>query len=176
MEGEPARQQRDLDRHDRHRIPGHDPVQGQQDAGKHVAAFGAAARPDRLSRPDHVRRIRRIADHFQGEISFHAGARVVGAVMEQRPAAVRALLAAKVAADTRFQRRVGRLAQRVHHQHVLGRDGGIRFQFVDPVPVRPLLGQDRPQRALDSLLETAAARLMRDTACARRPHMQCPER
>ena len=47
----------------------------------------------------HVLRVRRIADHFQREIRFHAGADVELAVMEKRPAAMRALDAAQIGAD-----------------------------------------------------------------------------
>ena len=47
---------------------------------------------------------------FKREIGLDAGAHVEGAVVEQRPAAVRALDAAEIGGDLRLERQVGRLA------------------------------------------------------------------
>ena len=50
MEEEPARQQRDLDRHQRQRRPRQDAVERQQEPREHVDLRRAAARADRLAR------------------------------------------------------------------------------------------------------------------------------
>ena len=77
---------------------------------KTLALRRAAARPDRLARPRHVRRVDVVADHLQREIGLHARADVEGAVMEQRPAAMRALNAAQIDRDLalRVRRRPAR--------------------------------------------------------------------
>ena len=105
VEREPARQQHDLDRHFRHGFPAQDAVEREQDAGEDVAVDAAAARQDRLAGARHVRRVGRVADHLQREIGLDAGAHVEGAVVEQRPAAVRALDAAQVDSDLALERR-----------------------------------------------------------------------
>ena len=51
---------------------------------------------DRLARAPHVRRVDGVADHLEREIGLHARAHVEGAVVEQRPAAMRALDAAQI--------------------------------------------------------------------------------
>ena len=60
---------------------------------------------DRLARARHVRRIDVVADHLQREIGLHAGAHVEGAVVEQRPAAMRALDAAQIDGDLALRAR-----------------------------------------------------------------------
>ena len=76
MEREPARQQHDLDRHDRNGAPRELVEQGQCDSRENVTRSRAAMREDRIVRTDHVRRFRGIADQFQRVISFDAGADV----------------------------------------------------------------------------------------------------
>ena len=88
MEWKPFREQHDLDRHHRHRAPRNEAEQRQHQLGEDVGARRAAARPDLLPRPRHVRRIDGIADHLEREIGLHARAQIEVAVLEQRPAAV----------------------------------------------------------------------------------------
>ncbi len=132
----PHRQQHDLDRQHRHASPGQHPEHRQHETREDVAVDGAAARPDRLARPRHVRRIGRIADHLQREIGLHAGAHVEIAVMHQRPAAMGALNPAQIIGDLAFQHGVDRLAEIMAKQHIFRRDGAIGFQFEHPVSVR----------------------------------------
>ena len=101
----PLRQQHDLDRHHRHGAPRNEAEQRQQDAGEHVGAFGAAARPHRLACPRHVRGLRIVADHLQREIGLHRRADVEVAVVKQRPAAMRALDAAQIDGDLALRAR-----------------------------------------------------------------------
>ena len=50
-----------------------------------------------------MRRIGWIADAAQRVIGFHAAGEIEGSIMEQRPAAMRALCRAQIDADFRFQ-------------------------------------------------------------------------
>ena len=70
-----------------------------------LAALGAAAQADRLAGAAHVRRLRLVADHLEREIGFHRRAHVEVAVVEQRPAAMRALDAAQIDGDLRLPAR-----------------------------------------------------------------------
>ena len=99
MEGKPARQQHDLDRHGRHAAPGHCAVEREQEAREDVALRRAAVRQDRLARAAHVRRVKIVADHLEREIGLHARAHVEGAGVNERPAAVLALNAAQIDGD-----------------------------------------------------------------------------
>ena len=65
--------------------------QRQLRAGEDVGPFGAAGRQDGLARAAHVRRVGVVADRLQREIRLDAGGEVERAVVEQRPAAMRAL-------------------------------------------------------------------------------------
>jgi hypothetical protein len=158
VERRPAGQQRDFHRHHGHGRPRHLAEQREQHAREDIALFGAAVGQDRVPGARHVRGAGRIADHLEGEIRLHAGARIERAAVEQRPAAVLALAAAQVAGDLAFQAGVGRFAQVVHHQHVFGRDGDVRLQFVDPVAVRTLVGQQGRERPVDGALQPRAHR------------------
>ena len=111
VERKPLRQQHDLHRHHRHAVPADHAVEREQRAGEHVRFHGAAARQDRLARAPHVIGIDVVADHLQREVGLHARAHVEFAVMEQRPAAMRALDAAQIDADLALQLEVRRLAR-----------------------------------------------------------------
>ena len=63
--------------------------------------------------------------------------------MEQRPAAMPGLDAAKVDADLALQFPIVRLAEILAQQDVLGRDRGVRLELEDPVPVFALLAKQR---------------------------------
>src|SRR5882762_9259340 len=69
--------------------------------------------------------------------------------MEQRPAAMLALDAAKIGADLALQFRIVRLAEILAQQDVLGRDRRVRLEFEDPVPVGPLLAHQRLRGTAD---------------------------
>ncbi|MGF6812555.1 hypothetical protein OKW30_007747 [Paraburkholderia sp. Clong3] len=157
MEREPHRQQHDLDRHHRHRAPRHHAKEGEQDSREHVHVFRAAVREDRVARAHHVLGIDRVADHLQREVRLHARADVERAVGEERPAAVRQLDAAQITGDLLFEFEVRRFAEIVDQQHVFGRNRRVGFEFVDPMAVRLLRGQDRIGRARDRCVERVPA-------------------
>ncbi len=139
---------------------GMNPNKREHDAREHIRAFGAAARAHRLARAAHVRRHRRIvADHLEREIGLHGRAHVEIAVAEQRPAAVRALDAAQIDRDLRFQLRVHRLAEIVPKQHVFGRDGGVGLELEDPMAVGTLAREQRIGRRGDGAIERGRRRL-----------------
>src|SRR4029077_4286904 len=71
------------------------------------------------------------------------------AAMEQRPATMLGLDAAKVDADLALLVRIVRLAQILPQQYVLGRDRGVGLELEDPVPVAPLLMHQRLHGALN---------------------------
>ena len=153
MERKPARQQHDLDRHHRHRAPRHDAVQREQDAGEDVAALGAAAAriASRARRMWSASRI--VADHLQREIGFHGRAHVEVAVVEQRPAAMRALDAAQIGGDLGFERGVDRLGEIMPQQHVFGRNGGVGLELEHPMAVGALAREQRLRRRIDMPVE-----------------------
>src|SRR3546814_7075485 len=93
-----------LDRHLRHRAPGHLAEQGERDAGEDVALRGAAGSQDGRTGALHVRRLGVVTGQLEGEIGLHAGADVDVAVVEQRPAAMAALDGAQVVGDLRLDR------------------------------------------------------------------------
>jgi hypothetical protein len=70
MEWKPARQQYELDRHHRHRAPGHLAEQREADPREHAAARCAAKGEDRLTRPRHVRRGRIVPDQLERKVGF----------------------------------------------------------------------------------------------------------
>ena len=132
--------QHDLDRHHRHGAPWNESEQRQHDARKHVGACGAAAGAHGVARAAHVIGVDGIADHLQREIGFYGRADVEIAVGKQRPAAMGALDAAQIDGDFCFERGIDRLAEIVPQQHVFGRNGGVRFEFEQPMAVRSLAG------------------------------------
>ena len=146
MEGKPARQQHDLDRHGRNAAPGNRAVEREQEAREDVAPRGAAAREDGFARAAHVRRLRIVADHFQGEIGLDAGAHVERAVVEERPAAVGALDAAEIDGDQALQFEIRRLAAEMPQQHIFGRDRRVGLEFEAPMSVAVLTSEQRLRR------------------------------
>ena len=157
MERKPFRQQHDLDRHHRHGAPRNKSEQSEHDAREHVRAFGAAAGAQRLARAAHVVGIDRVADHLEREIGLHGRADVEIAVAKQRPAAMRALDAAQIDGDLRFERGIDRLAEIVPQQHVFGRNGGVGLKLEHPMPVRPLAREQGIGRGGDRALERGCA-------------------
>ena len=157
VERKPFRQQHDLDRHHRHGAPRHEAEQRQQDAREHVGALGAAARAGSpRARGACDRRVDGVADHLQREIGLHRRADVESAVVEQRPAAVRALDAAQIDGDLGFERRIDRLAEIMPQQHIFGREWWRRPRARTP--------NGRPARWLRQ------QRLRRLLRCAVRAH------
>ncbi len=149
---EPPRQQNDFDGNDGHRRPGDHSKERQQDAGKDVGRARAAVGENGIARPAHVRGLGRIAGELQRKVRFDAGADVEAPAVEQRPPAMRALQAAQIDCDLRFEDRVG-LAQVVLQHDVLRGDRGIGFQLEDPMPVGALQLQERGAGRLDAALE-----------------------
>ena len=152
VEEEPLRQQHDLHRHGGDGAPGHLAEQRQLDAAEHVDPFGAAGGQDRRPGARHVRRVRAVAQAFQGEIRLHAGRQVEGAAVEQRPAAMRALDAAQVHADACLKRRIDPV-QVMLEQDVLGRNRRVGFQLEAPMAVGVLPPLQRARRPLDAVLQ-----------------------
>ncbi len=88
MKRKPSRQEHDLDRHDRHRMPGQLAEQRQLDPGEDIDARRAAARQNGIARPHHMRCIRAVACGLQGEIGFDATAQIEIAAEKERLAAM----------------------------------------------------------------------------------------
>ena len=124
---------------------------------KTFAGRGAAARADRRARPPHVIGLGGIADHLEREIGFHARAHVEIAVVEQRPAVMRALDAPQIDGDLGFEFGVDRLAEIVPQQHVFGRDGGVGLKLEHPVAVGLLAIEQRVSGGLDALFQYRVA-------------------
>ena len=76
-----------------------------------------------------------IANHFQREIRFHAGAHVEIAFMKEWPAAVLALNTPQIIADLGFADGVCLLAQIMHQQNIFGGDRCIGLELEAPVPI-----------------------------------------
>src|SRR4051794_25752896 len=138
MEGKPARQEHDLDRHGRHGAPRCLPIKRQRSAGENIALSRAAMGQDRLAGALHMRRIDVVAAHLQREIGFDAGAHIERPVVKERPAAMRPLDAAQIVAELCLKLEVRRFAEEVDEQDVFGRDGAIRLELEDEVPIGPL--------------------------------------
>ncbi len=137
MERKPSGQQHDLDRHHRHRAPGHRTEQRKLRPGEHVAALRSAERQNGVTRACHVRGGRIVADRLQCEIRLHARGQIGIAAMKQRPATVRTLDAAEIDADLGLQGRINSIEEMLK-QHILGRDSCVRFQLEHPVSVEAL--------------------------------------
>ena len=99
VEREPVRQQHDLDRHHRHRMPRYLAEQRQCDSREHVRPCRPAARQNRFTRPNHVRRIGVVADQLQRVVGLDRGRQVDRSAGEERPAAVGGLGFAQVHGD-----------------------------------------------------------------------------
>jgi hypothetical protein len=144
-DGKPLGGDHQLQRHHRNGGPGHLAEQGQLGAGEHVGAGDAAGGEDGGTRTGHVRGLDIVADQLQGIVGLDAGGDVESAVVEQRPAAMRALDTAQIDADLALQ--VGLDAvQEVFQQDVFGRNGGVGLQFEDPMAVGLLAAEQRIAR------------------------------
>jgi hypothetical protein len=158
VEGEPARQQRDLHRHDRNRAPRHLAEQGERDTGEHVAARGAAVRQHRLAGAAHVRGFRIVARQLEGVVGLDRGAQVEVAGVEQRPAAVIGLAVAQVVGDLRLHV-LGELAvhgaQEVLQHDVFRGDRRVGLELENPVAVVPLAPFERLAAVQNQFVEIA---------------------
>ena len=166
VEWKPARQIHDLDRDRGHRLPGNDAVQRQQHAREDVARAGAAVRQDRFPGRAHVRRVDGVADDLQRKVRLDAGADVERPVVEERPAAVRALRPAQIDADPRLERRVG-LAQVALEQDVLRGNGRVGLELEHPVAVPALFRKQRCGRTLHACIERRGRDVVRVDICQR---------
>ena len=131
VERKPARQQHDLDRHHRHRAPGHLAEQREADPREHVAARRAAAGEDRRARPRHVRRVRIVADQLERIVGLDGRAEVEIAAHIQRPAAMIRLPRAQIDRDLVLERLVD-LAEEVLEQDVMPPESSRRLRARTP--------------------------------------------
>src|SRR5215467_611927 len=124
-----------------------------------VKTFARAGPPraDRLAGAAHVVGVGRIADQLERVIGLHARAHVEGALVEQRPAAMRALHAAQVDRDLALELGVDRLGEKVTHQDVFGRDGAVGLELEDPMTIRLLAVEQRLCRGLNVLFQSGIA-------------------
>src|SRR5215831_21042718 len=106
MKRRPARQQHDLDRHDRYGPPWNLAEHCEQDAREYVAAPRAAACQDRRPGSFHMRCFDRIPGGLQREISLDRRAEVESAPVKQRPTPVCALGRANIPGDPCLQLRL----------------------------------------------------------------------
>ena len=67
---------------------------------------------------------------------------------------MRALDAAQINGDLRFERGIDRLAEIVPQQHVFGRNGGVGLKLEYPMPVRPLAREQGIGRGGDRVLKS----------------------
>ena len=135
MDGKPPGQMHDLHRNLWRRPPGDDAEQGQHQAGEDIAGARSASGDQGLPCPDHMRGVRIVADHLQGEIGLHRAAHIEVPSVEERPAPVVGLDAAQINADLALQlRRVG-LAQIGAKENIFRRDSGVGLQLEQPMAV-----------------------------------------
>ena len=153
MEGKPARQKHDLDRHGRHSAPRNRAVQRKQEPGEDVAPGRAAISEDGVAGMRHVRRFDIVADHLESKIGLHAGAHVEGTCVNERPASMIALNAAKVDGDEALELKIGRFAAEVPQEHIFGRDRRVGLELEAPMAIRVLTGEQRLRRARDVTLQ-----------------------
>ena len=158
MEGKPARQKHDLDRHGRDAAPRNGAVEREQEAGEDVALRRAAMGQDRFARMGHMRRIGVVADHLQREIGFHTGAHVEGPIVNKRPAAMVALNAPQIDGDQSLEFEIGLFAAKVSQQHIFGRDRRIGLEFETPMAVLVLTGEQRLRRPRNVAFERLRGR------------------
>ena len=79
---------------------------------------------------------------------------------------MRRLNAAQIDGDFLLQRGVDRLAEIMAQQHIFGRDGGVRFQLEQKMPVGALRRQQRLGGRLDGAVDIQAAHLDRIAHCS----------
>ncbi len=149
MKRKPARQKHDLDRHGRDAAPGNLAVERKQEAGEDIALRRPAIGEDRFARTGHVRRLDVVADHFQREIGFHAGAHVEGPIVNERPAAMVPLDPPQIDGDQPLELKIGLFAAKVPQEHIFGRDRRVGLELEAPMAVLVLAGEQRLRRARD---------------------------
>ena len=152
MEEEPAREEHDLDRDEGHGAPRDLAKKGEGDAREDIALRGPPARQDGLAGTGHVRLFGQVPGKLQGIVRLDRAAHIEVPAVEQGPTAVPGLVPAQVHGDARLEGPVD-LVHEVHHEDVLGRDGAVGLQLIDPVPVRLLVLEERLARARDGRLE-----------------------
>ena len=160
VEREPARQQHDLDRHHRHRAPGHLAEQRERDPGEHVAARRPALREDRRPRAAHVRRLGIVADQLQRVVGLDRRAEVALAAGIERPAAVSTLPGAQIDPDPALERVVD-VAEKMLVENVFRRDRRVGLELEDPVPVGALQLHEAAPGIVDRLGQAPGRQLGR---------------
>ena len=145
-------QQHNFHRHDRHASPGDFAIKRQQRACENIALGGAALLQYSRAGALHMWRVDIVADHFEREIGFDAGAHIERAVLEQRPAAVRALRATQIIGDFAIEHGVDGLVAVVAHQHVFGGNRAICLKLEAPVTIALAKRQERVLRAINAFI------------------------
>ncbi len=153
MEGEPARQQHDLDRHGRNAAPRYRAVQRQQEAREDVALRRAAMGEDGFARAAHVRRLGIVADHLERKIGLDAGADIERARVEDRPSAVIALDSPEINGDQALELEIGLFAAKMPEQHILRRDRRVGLELETPMAVLALTSEQRLRRSGNMTLQ-----------------------
>ena len=158
MEGKPARQEHDLNRHSRDAAPGNGFIEREQETGEDIALRSAAMGEDGFARMGHVRRLGIVADHLERKVRLDAGAHVERTCVNERPTAMIALNAAKIDGDQALEFEIGLLAAKMPEQHIFGGDRRIGLELEAPVTVLVLSGEQRFRRARDMTLERVERR------------------
>ena len=153
MEGKPAGQEHDFDRHGRHAAPGNGLVKRKQEAGEDIALRRAAVAENRFARTAHVRRVGIIANHLQRKVRLDARAHVERACVDERPAAMIALNAPKIDGDQTLEFEIGLFAAKMPEQNIFGWNRGVGLEFETPMAVVVLTRQQRFRRARDVTLQ-----------------------
>ena len=143
MEGKPAWQKHDLDRHDRHPAPRQRAEQRQKRARENIRVRRSAMREDRRAGAPHMVRLGGIASRLQREIGLDAAADIEGAIGEQWPAVMRRLFAPEISGDLGFEPGIGRLAEIMLKENIFRRNRNIRLQLEDEMPILALRVQQR---------------------------------
>ena len=144
MKRAPARDQGELDRHERNAAPWHLAEEGERNAREDVRARGAPMRQNRRACSRHMRFLRVVADELEGVIGLHRAAQVERAARVERPSAAD-LARAQIAREALLEMGID-FVEVVHHQHVLGGNGAVGFELVAPVPLGLLRGQQCAKR------------------------------
>src|SRR5690606_17760591 len=72
---------------------------------------------------------------------FHRRRHVEGAIVIERPSAMRALNTAQIDADLALQLQILRLTAEMAHEYIFGRNGRIRFELETEMSVIPAVRQ-----------------------------------
>src|SRR5208337_1680823 len=112
-----------------------------------------------------------VADRFQREIGLDARAHVESAAVDERPAAVLALDAAKIRGDAALEPDIPLLAAEMAQKHIFRRDRRVGFELERPMAVFALPRMQRlrgsPDAALHSVEEGLFLRKLGDKGHAR---------